>query len=142
MDPNKGEKSRFPKLEDCAHFHYEITEIGPLKATLLDDKLCPKSPRRQRNVQDDENGDSFPNSVYSVEVTSNDKTWIVRRSLENFALLDEQLHKCIYDRRYSKLPEINRFTKGRQTGFEEEQENVPPEGSDAVISVIEKVGLE
>ena len=28
--PNK-DQSRFPRLEDCAHFHYEITEIGPIK---------------------------------------------------------------------------------------------------------------
>lgn len=26
-------KSRFPKLEECAHFHYEHVELGPLKVS-------------------------------------------------------------------------------------------------------------
>lgn len=28
-------KSRFPKLEECAHFHYEHVELGPLKVSNL-----------------------------------------------------------------------------------------------------------
>lgn len=28
-------KSRFPKLEECAHFHYEHVELGPLKVSDL-----------------------------------------------------------------------------------------------------------
>lgn len=27
-------KSRFPKLEECAHFHYEHVELGPLKVSI------------------------------------------------------------------------------------------------------------
>ena len=26
---------RFPKLEDCAHFHYEYAELGPLQVETL-----------------------------------------------------------------------------------------------------------
>ena len=26
----KTEQSRFPRLEECAHFHYDFTDIGPL----------------------------------------------------------------------------------------------------------------
>lgn len=26
-------KSKFPKLEECAHFHYEHVELGPLKVS-------------------------------------------------------------------------------------------------------------
>lgn len=30
--PNTAEgRSRFPKLDECAHFHYEHVEIGPLQ---------------------------------------------------------------------------------------------------------------
>lgn len=28
-------KSRFPKLEECAHFHYEHVELGPLKVSYV-----------------------------------------------------------------------------------------------------------
>lgn len=28
-------KSRFPKLEECAHFHYEHVELGPLKVSKI-----------------------------------------------------------------------------------------------------------
>ncbi|TRZ03936.1 hypothetical protein DNTS_003548 [Danionella cerebrum] len=31
------------------------------------------------------------------------KTWVVRRSYEEFRTLDAHLHQCIYDRRYSQL---------------------------------------
>ena len=30
-------KARFPRLQDCAHFHYEYTEFGPLCIRLTDD---------------------------------------------------------------------------------------------------------
>jgi len=29
-------ESRFPKLEECAHFHYEHVELGPLKVSYHD----------------------------------------------------------------------------------------------------------
>jgi len=32
-------KTRFPKLEECAHFHYEHVELGPLKVSNLIIKL-------------------------------------------------------------------------------------------------------
>ena len=44
--------------------------------------------------------------VYSVQVTSHKKTWVVRRSFENFEFLDRQAHQCIFDRKYSQLPLI------------------------------------
>ena len=35
--------ARFPRLQDCAHFHYEYTEFGPLRLRLVDeeDELKP-----------------------------------------------------------------------------------------------------
>ncbi len=29
------DQPRFPRLEDCAHFHYEFTEIGPIAVRLM-----------------------------------------------------------------------------------------------------------
>ena len=31
------------------------------------------------------------------------------RSYENFRLFDKQLHRCIFDRRFSQLPELQRY---------------------------------
>ncbi|GIX72523.1 rho GTPase-activating protein 32 [Caerostris extrusa] len=44
---------------------------------------------------------------YSVQVTSNGKSWQIRRSLDNFQMLDRQLHRCVYDRKFSLLKEIS-----------------------------------
>lgn len=43
---------------------------------------------------------------FCVQVTSNGKSWQVRRSLDNFQMLDRQLHRCVYDRKFSLLKEI------------------------------------
>lgn len=34
VSPEPG-KSRFPKLEECAHFHYEHVELGPLQVIFV-----------------------------------------------------------------------------------------------------------
>jgi hypothetical protein len=39
-----------------------------------------------------------------LQITSYGKSWILRRSYEHFRILDEQLHRCIYDRKFSQLP--------------------------------------
>lgn len=31
VSPNNEGKSRFPKLEDCAHFHYDNVDLAPLQ---------------------------------------------------------------------------------------------------------------
>jgi hypothetical protein len=43
--------------------------------------------------------------LVALQITSYGKSWVVRRSYEHFRLLDEQLHRCIYDRKFSQLPE-------------------------------------
>lgn len=42
--------------------------------------------------------------LFGLQITSYGKTWILRRSYEHFRILDEQLHRCIYDRKFSQLP--------------------------------------
>lgn len=44
-----------------------------------------------------------------VQVTSGDKCWLVQRSWDNFKMLDQQLHQCIFDRKVSKLPDLDTF---------------------------------
>ncbi|KAK6645408.1 hypothetical protein RUM43_001685 [Polyplax serrata] len=88
-------KSRFPKLDECAHFHYEHVEIGPLKVSIIDDdNLKPLS-----NESDEE-------KWWSLSVESQNKSWLIRRSYDNFRMLDQQLHRCIYDRKFSELTEL------------------------------------
>lgn len=47
---------------------------------------------------------------FMVQVTSGDECWLLQRNLENFQMLDDQLHQCIYDRKISQLPELSSLT--------------------------------
>lgn len=53
-----------------------------------------------------ENDDEF----FMVQVTSGDECWLLQRNLENFKLLDAQLHQCIYDRKISQLEDLSDVT--------------------------------
>lgn len=87
-------RSRFPKLDECAHFHYEAVELGPLQICLYEEELKPLW------------SEDSENKWWHVSVTSQGKSWVIRRSYDNFRLLDQQLHRCIYDRKFSGLPEL------------------------------------
>uniref|UniRef100_A0A8C5B3G0 Rho GTPase activating protein 33 n=1 Tax=Gadus morhua TaxID=8049 RepID=A0A8C5B3G0_GADMO len=65
-------KGHFPKLADCAHFHYDNVDLDAPNMCVHPMFVCGKS-------------------------------WLVRRSYEEFCTLDAHLHQCIYDRRYSRL---------------------------------------
>ncbi|XP_046899775.1 rho GTPase-activating protein 33 isoform X2 [Hypomesus transpacificus] len=85
-------KGHFPKLVDCAHFHYENVEFGSIELQFASE-------------QSDANwsSGSAKDMVFLVQVSCQGKTWMVRRSYEEFRTLDAHLHQCIYDRRYSQL---------------------------------------
>uniref|UniRef100_A0A671MIE3 Rho GTPase-activating protein 33-like n=1 Tax=Sinocyclocheilus anshuiensis TaxID=1608454 RepID=A0A671MIE3_9TELE len=78
-------KGHFPKLVDCAHFHYENVDFGSIES---DASWTLGSAK---------------DLVFLVQVSCQGKTWMVRRSYEEFRTLDAHLHQCIYDRRYSQL---------------------------------------
>jgi hypothetical protein len=65
-----------------------------LQVCLYDEELKPLA------YEDSEN------KWWHVAVTSQGKTWVLRRSYENFRMLDKQLHRCIYDRKFSGLQEL------------------------------------
>ncbi|XP_075224893.1 GTPase-activating protein CdGAPr isoform X2 [Lycorma delicatula] len=103
VSPEPG-KSRFPKLEECAHFHYEHVELGPLQVSLCtDEDLKP--------VCDGE-------GALTVRVTSGGQSWLLRRTYENFRMLDQQLHRCIYDRKFSQLLELPENPPDSQNSME------------------------
>uniref|UniRef100_A0A8C7S2U2 Rho GTPase activating protein 33 n=1 Tax=Oncorhynchus mykiss TaxID=8022 RepID=A0A8C7S2U2_ONCMY len=79
-------KGHFPKLVDCAHFHYDNVEFGSIEQSVAS-----------------WNSGSAKNLVFLVQVSCQAKMWMVRRSYEEFRTLDAHLHQCIYDRRYSQL---------------------------------------
>jgi hypothetical protein len=58
--------------------------------------------------------------VFNIQVTSNDKKWILSRSLENFRYLDKHLHDCIFDRKFSCLQQID-FTDASVAQMNKEQ---------------------
>ncbi|KAK2153627.1 hypothetical protein LSH36_291g07014 [Paralvinella palmiformis] len=83
--------TKFPKLEECAHFHYDFIELGDIQVLLSND-----------------NQENQSEMVFYIEVTSRDKTWTISRSYENLRTFDRQLHKCIFDRKFSLLPELRK----------------------------------
>ncbi|XP_015181855.1 PREDICTED: uncharacterized protein LOC107069239 isoform X5 [Polistes dominula] len=83
---NMGSIARFPKLDECAHFHYEHVELGTLEVSVSDG-----------NNETD---------TYAVRVTSGDACWTLQRSYDNFVMFDKQLHRCIFDRKFSSLPKL------------------------------------
>ncbi|KAK6322532.1 hypothetical protein J4Q44_G00073240 [Coregonus suidteri] len=91
-------KGHFPKLAECAHFHYENVDFGSIQLALADE---------QSEVT--RNGFESKELQYLVQIYCQGRSWIVKRSYEDFRVLDKHLHLCIYDRRFSQLPELPRF---------------------------------
>nr|XP_060639904.1 rho GTPase-activating protein 33 [Anolis sagrei ordinatus] len=87
-------RGHFPKLTECAHFHYEAVDFGHIQLQL--------APEQNENLSNLEEGDQ----LFPVQVTCQDKNWQVHRSYEEFNNLDAHLHCCIFDRRFSQLPEL------------------------------------
>ncbi|XP_023557211.1 rho GTPase-activating protein 32 isoform X2 [Octodon degus] len=90
-------KGHFPKMAECAHFHYENVEFGSIQLSLSEE---------QNEVM--KNGCESKELVYLVQISCQGKSWIVKRSYEDFRVLDKHLHLCIYDRRFSQLSELPR----------------------------------
>uniref|UniRef100_A0A7N6BNG9 Rho GTPase-activating protein 32 n=1 Tax=Anabas testudineus TaxID=64144 RepID=A0A7N6BNG9_ANATE len=91
-------KGHFPKLAECAHFHYENVDFGTIQLS-LEDEQCEVT----------RNGYESKELVYLVHIYCQGRSWIVKRSYEDFRVLDKHLHLCIYDRRFSQLPELPRL---------------------------------
>ncbi|KAM4726851.1 rho GTPase-activating protein 32 isoform 2-T2 [Anableps anableps] len=91
-------KGHFPKLAECAHFHYENVDFGTIQLSLGDEQC-----------EGTRNGYESKELVYLVHIYCQGRSWIVKRSYEDFRVLDKHLHLCIYDRRFSQLPELPRL---------------------------------
>ncbi|XP_066494695.1 rho GTPase-activating protein 33 [Tiliqua scincoides] len=87
-------RGHFPKLTECAHFHYEAVDFGHIQLQF--------TPEQNENLGSLEEGEL----LFAVQVTCQGKSWQVQRSYEEFRTLDAHLHCCIFDRRFSQLPEL------------------------------------
>ncbi|KAJ8257028.1 hypothetical protein COCON_G00191800 [Conger conger] len=85
-------------VKKCAHFHYENVDFGTIQLALAEE---------QNEVT--RNGQELKELVYLIQICCQGRSWIVRRSYEDFRVLDKHLHLCIYDRRFSQLAELPRF---------------------------------
>ncbi|GFQ65790.1 hypothetical protein TNCT_628231 [Trichonephila clavata] len=118
--PSSSGDTRFPKLDECAHFHYENVELGPIKVLLCDKQTdsCKSSMLCSSNKENE----TDHHLCFLITVISNSKKWVVRRSYKNFMFLDTQLHRCVYDRKYSLLPELQNLSYDEAKNGEEEYE--------------------
>lgn len=61
-------------------------------------------------IEEDEqkfgNIDNDNNYWLTIKVESQNTAWVLRRSYDNARILDHQLHKCVYNRKFSLLPEL------------------------------------
>ncbi|KAL9930551.1 GTPase-activating protein CdGAPr isoform 1-T21 [Glossina fuscipes fuscipes] len=114
-----GKACRFPKLEECAHFHYERVQLGPLTVRLVDDK----SDLLTNSIASQSIGGDIASStgtagmgLTSLRPFSPSSCWfiikvlphrsdafLIKRSFDNVQMLDEMLHRCVYDRKISGL---------------------------------------
>ncbi|KAJ2943287.1 hypothetical protein O0L34_g12093 [Tuta absoluta] len=122
---------RFPKLEECAHFHYERVSLGGLSIetvplpceemgpdwTPSDGWVCLRV-RSHVNSVNDSNVDIRPLTGSWTEA-SDVKEWTLTRNKDNFLQLDDMLHRCIYDRKVSGLPTLSEEAKRVNPGSEE-----------------------
>lgn len=103
---------RFPKLEECAHFHYERVQLGKIAVRLIDDKY--ESQTGNSNISQISDSISQTRSIsgcnngwFIIRVSAGrSEPFLIRRSLENLKMLDELLHQCVYDRKISGLDDL------------------------------------
>ncbi|KAM9317939.1 rho GTPase-activating protein 32 isoform 2-T2 [Pholidichthys leucotaenia] len=97
-------KGHFPRLAECAHFHYETVDFGNVQLAFAEGQS-----------EGSKVGLDSKELVFLVQITCQGRNWIVKRSYEDFRVLDKHLHLCIYDRRYSQLKELPRYNTLRDT---------------------------
>lgn len=101
-------------MEECAHFHYERVQLGKINVRLAQDKY---DPHNTIAVQSDANTTATSNSStasqsntwwFILRVTAEkSEPFLIRRSFDNMKMLDEMLHRCVYDRKISNLIDLS-----------------------------------
>uniref|UniRef100_A0A672FV74 Rho GTPase activating protein 32a n=1 Tax=Salarias fasciatus TaxID=181472 RepID=A0A672FV74_SALFA len=97
-------RGHFPRLAECAHFHYETVDFGNVQLAFAEGQSDAQRA-----------GPDSKELVFLVQITCQSRSWLVKRSYEDFRVLDKHLHLCIYDRRYSELTELPRHNALKDT---------------------------
>lgn len=123
--------SRFPRLQECAHFHYEVNTVDipkNFKVILINkDDNNESSSSSSSDIMHHisikssslstasyENNNDLTQLMFQVQVTSLDKRWNICRTYDNFCYLDKHLHDCIYDRKFSLLQDLTKLVMNNQ----------------------------
>lgn len=85
-------------------------QLGKISLKLIEDKFDPHNS----NTSQDPNGSGSSTSsqqLWFIIRVSAEKSepFLIRRSYENVKLLDEMLHRCVYDRKISNLIDLSDF---------------------------------
>eukprot|EP00063_Salmo_salar_P095492 XP_014070327.1 PREDICTED: rho GTPase-activating protein 32-like isoform X1 [Salmo salar] len=97
-------RGHFPRLAECAHFHYETVDFGTVQLSFAEEQ-----------TEGQKAGLDSKEPLFLVQICCQSRSWLVKRSYEDFRVLDKHLHLCIYDRRFSKLNELPRFDSLKDT---------------------------
>ena len=132
--PTASSRSRFPRLQECAHFHYEVSlvdipldfKVGMCPAENETNEKPALNPVNGHNLTPSGGINPMVNSMtasmistassqspsvessiwFHLVVVSHKKQWIIYRNYENFRYLDKFFHDCIFDRKFSCLDEL------------------------------------
>ncbi|KAM3875127.1 rho GTPase-activating protein 32-like [Diretmus argenteus] len=97
-------RGHFPRLAECAHFHYETVDFGTVQLAFAEGQ-----------GEGQKAGLDSKELVFLVQICCQSRSWLVTRSYEDFRVLDKHLHLCIYDRRFSRLTELPRYDTLKDT---------------------------
>ncbi|CAL8353271.1 unnamed protein product [Lota lota] len=90
-------RGHFPRLAECAHFHYENVDFGTVQLSFAEDQ-----------GEGQKAGLDSKELLFLVQIVCQGRSWLVKRSFEDFRVLDKHLHLCIFDRHFSQLAELPR----------------------------------
>lgn len=106
-------------MEECAHFHYERVQLGTINAKVVENQSDTQSNCATSSQQDTSTTANNAASSAAVTIQPNNmwfiirvtvekgEPFLIRRSFENMKMLDEMLHRCVYDRKISNLVDLS-----------------------------------